>query len=219
MTGLKKQSLSDQLYTQLRTNIINLTYPLGSKLNVNELQEIYGVSSTPIREAINRLQIEGLVIYENNVGARIFTLNEKDIADIQDLALVLHSAAVRFSMERGNHQVLAQEMRKHLQTYYAAKTDEEEVMSVFHIIGAFYKYCGNERLNNNIKVIQGEQLLLRYLYLTQERGDKTDTNYLEQMYKAVLARDTESIIKVLEQEYTRATPILIKALKEMNKRY
>ena len=60
MAILKKQSLVDQIYDQIRYEIIELAVPLGSRLNVSELQERYGVSSTPIREAINRLQKEGL---------------------------------------------------------------------------------------------------------------------------------------------------------------
>ena len=59
MLSIKKRSLVDMVYEKLREAIIQLQLPLGSKLNVNELQEKIGVSCTPIREAINRLQQEG----------------------------------------------------------------------------------------------------------------------------------------------------------------
>lgn len=58
MAAIKKQSLVDQIYQRLRENIITMQLPLGSHLNVNELQSQMGVSCTPIREAINRLQQE-----------------------------------------------------------------------------------------------------------------------------------------------------------------
>lgn len=218
MPVLKKQSLSDQLYQQIRTKIIDLSYPLGSKLNVSELQEIYEVSSTPIREAINRLQVEGLVTYENNVGARVLTLHKKDITEIQDLAVVLHSAAIRFAMARGNHALMAKEMEEYLKDYNNAGTDKEEVTSIFNFIGVFYKYCGNERLDNNMKVIQGEQLLLRYLYLTKAKGDKSENNYLVQMKDGVLAENVDGIIKALEQNYISVTPVLIKAIAELEEK-
>ena len=54
MSIIKKHSLVDQVYEKLRNDIISLHIPLGSKINVNELQETLGVSCTPIREAINR---------------------------------------------------------------------------------------------------------------------------------------------------------------------
>ena len=63
MLSIKKRSLVDMVYDKLRGAIIQLQLPLGSKLNVNELQDKIGVSCTPIREAINRLQQEGLVVY------------------------------------------------------------------------------------------------------------------------------------------------------------
>ncbi len=215
MAVIKKQSLSDQLYDEIRSKIINLTYPMGSKVNVNELQEIYGVSSTPIREAINRLQVEGLITYENNVGAKVVSLEEKDITEIQNLALVLHSAAIRFSMKNGDKVEMAKQMKGYLKDYYKAKTDEEEVSSIFHFMGVFYANCGNERLDNNMKVIQGEQLMLRYLYLKKGKNDKSENNYLEKMYQEVVSGNVEAIIENLTKEYLKAIPFLVEAIKEL----
>ena len=101
MAAIKKRSLVDQVYERLRSDIITLRLPLGSRVNVNELQDTLGVSCTPIREALNRLQQEGLIEYENNVGARVIALTAKDVEEIQHLATTLHCAAVRLAMERG----------------------------------------------------------------------------------------------------------------------
>jgi DNA-binding GntR family transcriptional regulator len=70
MAMFDKRSLVDQVYEELRKEIVTLKYPLGSKINVNELQNEMGVSCTPIREAINRLQQEGLIVYKNKLGLR-----------------------------------------------------------------------------------------------------------------------------------------------------
>ena len=51
MAKIKKQSLVDQIYSRLRDDILNLRFPLGSRINVNEIQDELGVSSTPLREA------------------------------------------------------------------------------------------------------------------------------------------------------------------------
>lgn len=94
MAAIKKRSLVDQVYEMLRGDIITLRRPLGSKLNVNELQDELGVSCTPIREAVNRLQQEGLVVYENNVGAHILDLDQHDITEIEQLAMTLHLSLI-----------------------------------------------------------------------------------------------------------------------------
>ena len=100
MAKLKKESLVDQVYARLRGDIITLKLPLGSHVNVNELQDKLGVSCTPIREAVNRLQQEGLVLYKNNVGAEVLTLEAHDVQEIQELALALQKEAARLAMLR-----------------------------------------------------------------------------------------------------------------------
>lgn len=117
MAAIKKQSLVDQIYQRLRENIITMQLPLGSHLNVNELQSQMGVSCTPIREAINRLQQEGLVVYENNVGARVLMLDEHDVREIQELAATLQVTAVRLALRQGDRQRMALEIREQIRRY------------------------------------------------------------------------------------------------------
>ena len=70
--------------------------PFGSKLNVSKLQEEYGVSSTPVREALNRLLNEGLIEFENNVGARVIDITEEDVREIQEIAFAYQMVAAIF---------------------------------------------------------------------------------------------------------------------------
>lgn len=219
MPILKKQSLVDQIYDQIRGEIIRLEHPLGGRLNVAELQERYGVSSTPIREAVNRLQNEGLVQYENNVGARIVAIGEDDVVEIQELAMTLHTAAVKFAMKRGDHKVMAENIAKAIENYKSAKTYEEYTMSVHNIVGTFYQNCGNSRLDSNMIMIQGLQLILRNLYghacangASVPGGNLED---FEKIHQAVLDGDTARIIAVLETNEAKATPVIIEELKKM----
>ena len=94
MTKIRKQSLVDQIYSLLRESILTLRYPLGSRVNVNEIQQEYGVSSTPLREALNRLQQEGLVTTQTNVGASVLPLAPHDVEEIEEVAFALQTAAV-----------------------------------------------------------------------------------------------------------------------------
>lgn len=212
MPALKKSSLSDQVYDKLRANIVNLTCPLGSRLNVNELQEAFGVSSTPIREAINRLQAERLVTYESNVGARVLALDDDDVREIQDLAVTLHAAAVNFAMRRGDRRSMAAEIRRHLNGYLKAQTVEGTVKGIYNLIGTFYRHCGNSRLDNNMKVIQGEQLILRHLYAGYLGAAHKDAEDYERIHASVVKGDADAIIETLRENYEHSTPIIIEAL-------
>ena len=54
-------TVSERIYTAIRNDILNKTLVSGEKLTIKKLHEMYGVSSSPIREALFRLQQDGLI--------------------------------------------------------------------------------------------------------------------------------------------------------------
>lgn len=217
MGRIKKASLVDQVYQDLRNSILTLKIPLGSRLNVNELQSQLEVSCTPIREALNRLQQEGLVVYENNVGARVLMLDEHDVDEIQELAYTLQTAAVRLSLLNGDHEVIAAELLEQIQRYESARSPREEVRAVHELIGVFYHHCGNQRLDNSMSAIQGQQLLLRYIYSTCENHGKNIDDFVR-MRQGVLDNDPEAIYAALRENSQRAVPDIVAWLNENAKK-
>ena len=209
MAAIQKRSLVDQVYEALRGDIITLRRPLGSRLNVSELQEELGVSCTPIREALNRLQQEGLVVYENNVGARILELEAHDVIEIEQLAMTLHCAAIRLAMEHGDRAEMEAELARYLEDYRRAKSVQSEVTAVNRFVGTFYHHCGNRRLDKSMLSIQGQQLLLRYLYANclPQRGSNAED--FESMLTATRAGDAEGICAALQANTDRRIPVLL----------
>lgn len=209
MAAIKKRSLVDQVYEVLRRDIITLRRPLGSKLNVNELQEELEVSCTPIREAVNRLQQEGLVVYKNNVGAHILDLEEHDVIEIVQLAMTLHCAAIRLAMAHGDKSAMVTELEKHLEDYKRAQNVQSEVMAVNGFVGTYYHHCGNRRLDASMLSIQGQQLLLRYIYancLTRRGSNAED---FEAMLEATRAGNADKICAGLQANTDQSIPTLI----------
>ena len=203
MAAIKKRSLVDQVYERLRNDIITLRLSLGSKVNVNELQDTLGVSCTPIREAINRLQQEGLVTYENNVGARVLTLSPRDVDEIQQLATTLHCAAARLAMERGSHTAMAELLRRRLAEFEAAQTPQAQVQAVHHLMEVFYLHCGNRRLDRSMLSIQGQQLILRYLYAQNGVDRARDTADFERICQGVEQGDTDLVCAAITENADR----------------
>lgn len=208
MLSIKKQSLVDMVYHKLRESIIQLQLPLGSKLNVNELQARMGVSCTPIREAINRLQQEGLVVYENNVGAHIISLEPHDVLEIQQLAMTLHCAAIRLAMVNGDREVIVSELKERLEEYVHAANPHDEVMAVKEFLGTYYHNCGNRRLDRHMLAIQGQQTLLRHIYAAnvKERGAEAET--FRQMLDSTIAGDADAVCQTL-QKYTDHMTLIV----------
>lgn len=210
MASIKKKSLVDQVYESIRWDIISLNYTLGSRLKLSELQEVYGVSATPIREALNRLSQEGLVQFETNVGVRILSLNEHDIMEIEELAMTLHSASIRLAIQRTDHAVLAGLLRMHLEEYRKASSVQDQVFAIHHFVGTFYMNCGNARLDRNMISIQGQQLLLRFIYAQYGDGKETNLTDLQEITEAVAAGDAGKAAGILERNTHRADPVLLR---------
>lgn len=215
MARIKKASLVDQIYSKLREDIITLKIPMGTRLNVNELQTELGVSCTPIREAVNRLQQEELVIYENNVGARVLTLDEHDVREIHELAVTLQQAAVRLSMKNGDIDQMLDEIEEQIDRYEAARTPRESVRAVHNLIGVFYHHCGNRRLDRSMIAIQGQVLLLRHIY-AECPGCRDHMDDLLRLRDGVAGGSIDEICASLQEYSDRSAPAILAWLKEHN---
>ncbi len=213
MPAIKKRSLVDQVYERLRSDIVALRLPLGSRVNVNELQDALGVSCTPIREAINRLQQEGLIEYENNIGARVIALTPRDVEEIQQLATTLHCAAAELAMERGDRAAMAEQIGRRIAEYGAASTPQGRVSAVHQLVGVFYAHCGNSRLDRSMLAIQGQQLLLRSLYAAGGADTERDLADFRRILRGVEEGDTAAVCAALRESGGRIERAAAAALK------
>lgn len=70
---VKPDTLRDQAYKLIRNQIVTRELPLGSHLSVADLSRDLGISNSPIREAISKLENEGLVVSHPNSGFHVVT--------------------------------------------------------------------------------------------------------------------------------------------------
>ena len=223
MAILKKQSLVDQIYDQIRYEIIELKMPLGGRLNVSELHRSAMVSAVrPFARRLTVFKRKGSWSMKIMWAPVSFSINEEDVLEIQELAMTLHTAAIKFAMKRGDHQAMAEEIRQEIEGYKSAKSYRERTLSVHNIVGTFYRSCGNSRLESNMSVIKGLQLILRNIYGRAANGEDSvsgsdNLEDFEKICAAVEADDTKKIIETLEQNEKMATPVILEAVREMNR--
>jgi len=74
-----KVSLVDQVIEQIRQSIFNFEYKPGDKIDLKELSEKWGVSRTPLREAIRKLEAEGLITYKAQKGFMIRSIQPEEV--------------------------------------------------------------------------------------------------------------------------------------------
>ena len=82
--AFKSVSLADQVFERLENDIIQGSYPKGEILTELKLVEQLGVSRTPIREALRRLEQEHL-IEDAGKGSKVLGITEEDVRDIMNI--------------------------------------------------------------------------------------------------------------------------------------
>ena len=208
---LNTQSLSDQIYEILRKDIITQKIICGEKLNIRELQERLSISATPIREAINRLQQEGLVDYVSNVGARVIAIEKKDIIEINELCKILDCGAVRLSMQTGKFEAIARELKEHIDGQEKYFNEEKEAEYAFHsdeCHTVFYRYANNERLNKMSHQIQGQLSILIVKYQLMHHQEQGIHEH-KLIYERVKENNIEQAIRYMEKHYENSKEVLL----------
>lgn len=109
INGLKLQNyqpLRDVVFEHLRNSIIHGELKPGERLMEVQLAEHLGVSRTPVREAIRKLELEGLVVMVPRKGAYVADVSIKDILDVLEVRSVLEGLAAYLAAERMTEEEL-----------------------------------------------------------------------------------------------------------------
>lgn len=102
--GDKAPPLSEQAFRILRHQILRGEISPGEKLRIEVLQKEYSFSSSPLREALNRLVAEGLVTADDHRGFRAAAMSQSDLQDITNFRLVAEPAAFAQSIAAGTDE-------------------------------------------------------------------------------------------------------------------
>ena len=122
--------LRDIVFHTLRKAIITGELPPGERLMETQLGEKLGVSRTPIREAIRKLELEGLVVMVPRKGAQVAQFTQKDIKDVLEVRAALEALAVRLASKRMDERSFLRLQLVITEYEYAAKENDIETISV-----------------------------------------------------------------------------------------
>ena len=94
------QTIVGKIYIELKEKIINQQIKLNQRISIKEIAEDFGISQTPIREALNRLIKDELVEYKLRRGYYVIRLSCKDLEEIYDLRKLIEVYALEQGMMR-----------------------------------------------------------------------------------------------------------------------
>jgi len=150
---LKIHSISGSVYSALKSGILDGTLAPGARLIVTDIAGRYQISQAPVREALERLKQEGLIVGQPNKGSVVSNITAKEIRDLFVLREMIEAYAVRTSMgsltdadfsallqvlegmrdavrERDNLKILEQDMAFH--GYLYRKCDNGAVLELWN---------------------------------------------------------------------------------------
>ncbi len=188
-----RRKVTDWVYEELKGAIVDLRLPPGKPLREATLAEQLGVSKTPVREALTRLEQEGLVVTTSFKGAVVTGYSRQDLLEIYELRELLENAAARTAAESMGEQDRAyldrilRESRKLSGTADAGKlaallTEFDDIM---------FDQVHNSRIRALIENLRAH--LTRIGHLTAEIPGRIEASVdeHEKIVEAIAARDPE----------------------------
>ena len=141
-------SLHDNLIKNIRDMVLDGTLAPGQRLPERFLTEQFGVSRTPLREAIRALASEGTLELLPNRGARVTKVTKKEIDDLFEVMGVLESLSGELATKNATHSNIAEIRALHYQM--VLHFTRKELVDYFHL---------NQRIHEKILEIAGNKVL------------------------------------------------------------
>lgn len=205
--------LREIVYEELKQQILIGAIAPGTRMMEVELAEDMGVSRTPVREAIRKLEKEGLVIIEPRRGAYASDISIKDMLDVlevrQDLEGMAASMAARKVTE---DEKLAFSQANNDYKEAVKKGNTEEIIKCdekFHQL--IVSYSGNKVLMQLLSQVQELALRFRYIYYNDFSRYVNMPMEHEEIEQAILSGDIEKAKIVAEDHVYRLRKFVMDA--------
>ena len=214
MRSFKSTSLADQVFDKLENDIIQGVYAKGEILTELKLVEQLGVSRTPIREALRRLEQERL-IEDAGKGSKVLGITEDDLLDIMNIRERIEGLAAFYAAQNITEEGKAELTHLvDLQEFYFNKNDPDHLRRVddeFH--DAVCRLSGRNVLTDTL--IPLHRKTRRYRRISMEDRERTALTTLEhrQIYEAIIAGDALLAKKLTKAHIANSKDHMIERVK------
>ncbi|WDV47223.1 GntR family transcriptional regulator [Clostridiaceae bacterium M8S5] len=197
-----KKSLSQQIYSVLKKQIISGKLELGERLNIELIAKKYNVSRTPIREAINRLRQEGFIEHIHNVGPSVVKFKPEDVVELVYVNRVLFTGIIELIFKNSDIDILLKQLKECVnQQELAHEQDDLEKFlyySVeFHRI--LIKNCGNKRMEQITLMTQAQLDMSVLNYVKSKHNKLKSIKDHKEIYNAIVESDIEKTIELMKK--------------------
>ena len=209
--------LRDVVFNTLREAILRGELKPGERLMEIQLANKLGVSRTPIREAIRKLELEGLVLMIPRKGAEVAQITEKSLRDVLEVRRALENLAVQLACLRMSPQTLAD--LKAAARAFEEILGGEDVTAVAEADVAFhdviYMATDNQRLISLLNNLREQMYRYRVEYLKKKECHKQLLWEHQEIIRANEAGEIDVATKITEQHIDNQVEAVSDALRHL----
>ncbi|MDS1030293.1 GntR family transcriptional regulator [Bacillota bacterium LX-D] len=208
--------LREIVFEALREAIISGSLKPGERLMEVQLAEEMGVSRTPVREAIRKLELEGFVVMLPRKGAYVADISSKDIADVYEIRSALEALAAGLAAERITDEELEELQRILVKVSESAESHDLETLinvdTEFHDV--LYKASRNERLVQIISNLREQIQRFRSQTLSYPGRMKNALEEHKKIVEAIADRNVALASRLAQEHIESAENSMLEALQK-----
>lgn len=209
----KSVSLADRVFEKLEGDILGGKYNRGDILTELKLCEELGVSRTPVREALRRLEQEHIIEFSGK-GSVVVGITRSDIEDIYAIRLRIEGLAAGGAAKNITPEGL-KELREAIefQEFYLMKSDADQIKALdsrFH--EGIYRFCGSDILRDTLTPLHKKaQMMRKQSVEDRDRAAKSVTEHMA-IYNAISEGNAELAEKLMFQHIENAKNNILKEI-------
>ncbi|MBM7070337.1 GntR family transcriptional regulator [Actibacterium sp. 188UL27-1] len=211
---IKRPTLHEELVERLRNLVVEDALKPGEKVPEKELCESFGVSRTPLREALKVLASEGLVVLQANRGARVARVTRKELEDTFPVIAMLEQLAGELACQNLNDAEIARIEKRHdaMVKAYKARDRKTYFQANQDIHNALIDGAKNELLESHHRMLAVRVRRARFMVnLSEERWAEAIQEH-EQMMEKLRDRDVTGLGQLMKTHMMNKFAAHIKAL-------
>jgi len=211
--ALRRRTTAETVAELLRTEILRGDLPPGTRLRQNDLAARFGVSTTPVREALALLQADGLVRIDAHRGALVFHPTVADVEESYEIRGALESLAVTKAIPRLD-DALIRELQGIIDRMKKTRDEERwvEMNNQFHL--RLYEASGMPRLCAMISGLRDSASTYIHMFVAHRAPNERSDDQHQEILDGCAARDPKRARRAIKAHIDYTVRDLVHFLEE-----
>lgn len=208
--------LRDVVFNTLRQGILMGELKPGERLMEIHLANRLGVSRTPIREAIRKLELEGLVIMIPRRGAEVANITEKSLSDVLEVRRALDALAVELACDRITEEEIAllRAACREFEQATASKDTKVIAKADVKLHDIIVAATGNQRLVQLVNNLSEQMYRYRFEYIKDASRHPMLVEEHRDIYESLVARDKEAASQAVKKHIDNQKQSIMRRIHE-----